>query len=81
MAVPSMRCRPLEKAEAEQQLHQIWQCKREFQAAHEVSLTLADYMYVHMHRKHATPKAAVEVGGWGPACALTSARVSMRACA
>jgi hypothetical protein len=38
----------------------IWQNKREFESTYGVSITLADYLYVYLHRKFTTPKTLSE---------------------
>lgn len=49
-----------EKADAERTVHAIWRAKRDFEAANDVSVLLADYLYVFLHRKLGTPKAICE---------------------
>jgi len=53
-------CRNLDKGEAEKTANVIWQNKREFESTYGVSITLADYLYVYLHRKFTTPKTLSE---------------------
>ena len=41
-------------------MNQVWQGKRELETTHNVHTTLADYLYLHLHRKFTTPKALSE---------------------
>lgn len=49
-------CRGIEKADAERMVHTIWRSKADFEASNDVSISLADYLYVYLNRKHGTPK-------------------------
>ena len=58
--LPAAACSGMEKVDAERMCMAVWQGKREFEVAHGMSLSLADYLHVHLQKKHGTQKGIAE---------------------